>query len=254
MDDTAPLTSDKPCIISVKCILYKCKDFVSILPKCSAIKWKIRNNLCGNWEAFDWTNFLFYWIFRWMCDWNIEAVLWGMQLTLYVVLRLLDECIILCVLLLIECVQWVAVTWLVVSHELWYMTYFTCRAVEQSGGKMKCKCNAMQVVVLMVVVVAFYSVDFAMCRALQIFKVCFFNDIVSNWYLALVIGEHSSRDLWWNDSNRVKLKYLEKNLSHCHFPLEIPHGMAWGRVRVSTLRPANDHLSLGILHHVEVKQ
>jgi len=37
----------------------------------------------------------------------------------------------------------------------------------------------MQVVVLVVVVVAFYSMDFAMCRVLQYFKVCLFNDIVS---------------------------------------------------------------------------
>jgi len=36
------------------------------------------------------------------------------------------------------------------------MTYFTSRAIGQIGGKMKCKCNAMQVVVLVVV---FYSMD-----------------------------------------------------------------------------------------------
>jgi len=51
------------------------------------------------------------------------------------------------------------------------MTYFTSRAVGQIGGKMKCRCNVMQVVVLVVVVVAFYSMDFAMCRVLQLFKV-----------------------------------------------------------------------------------
>jgi len=62
------------------------------------------------------------------------------------------------------------------------MTYFTSRAIGQIGGKMKCKCNEMHVVVLVVVVVAFYSMDFAMCRVLQLFKVCLFNDIVSNWY------------------------------------------------------------------------
>jgi len=33
--DKAPLTSDKPFIISIKCVLYKYKDFVNILPKCS---------------------------------------------------------------------------------------------------------------------------------------------------------------------------------------------------------------------------
>jgi len=59
------------------------------------------------------------------------------------------------------------------------MTYFTSRAIGQTGRKRKCKCNAMQVVVLVVVVVAFYSMDFAMCRVLQYFKVCLFNDIVS---------------------------------------------------------------------------
>jgi hypothetical protein len=99
-------------------------------------------------------------------------------------------------------------------------------------------------------VVTFYFMDFAMCRVLQLFKVCLFNDIVSNWYLALVIGEHRSRGLWCNDSNRVKLKYLEKNLSHCHFPLQVPHAVAWSWVWVSTVRPANDHLSLGILCRV----
>jgi hypothetical protein len=60
------------------------------------------------------------------------------------------------------------------------MTYFTSRATGQTGVKMKCKCNAMQVVELVVVVVAFYSMDFAMCRVLQLFKVSLFNDIVSN--------------------------------------------------------------------------
>jgi len=132
-----------------------------------------------------------------MCDWNLEAVLWGVQLTLYVVLRLLDQCIIFCVLLLIECVQCVTVTWLLVSHELWYMTYFTSRAIGQIGGKMKCKCNAMHIVVLVVVVVAFYSMDFAMCRmcrVLQLFKVCLFNDIVSNWYYH-----------WWQVNTGVEI-------------------------------------------------
>jgi len=38
----------------------------------------------------------------------------------------------------------------------------------------------MQVVVLVVMVVTFYFMDFAMCRVLQLFKVCLFNDIVSN--------------------------------------------------------------------------
>jgi len=51
------------------------------------------------------------------------------------------------------------------------MTYFTSRTIGQTGGKMKCKCNALQVVVL---AVTFYSMDFAMCRVLQLFKVCFF--------------------------------------------------------------------------------
>jgi hypothetical protein len=38
----------------------------------------------------------------------------------------------------------------------------------------------MQVVVLVVGVVVFYFMDSALCRVLQLFKVCLFNDIVSN--------------------------------------------------------------------------
>jgi hypothetical protein len=47
------------------------------------------------------------------------------------------------------------------------MPYFASRATGQTGGKMKCKCNAMQVVVM---VVTFYFMDFAMCRVLQLLK------------------------------------------------------------------------------------
>ena len=57
------------------------------------------------------------------------------------------------------------------------MTYFTSRAIGQTDGKMNGKCNAMQVVVLVVV---FYSMDFAMCRVLHLFKVRLFSDIVCN--------------------------------------------------------------------------
>jgi len=110
------------------------------------------------------------------------------------------------------------------------MPYFTSRATGQTGGKMKCKCNAMQVVVLVVMVVTFYFMDFAMCRVLQLFKVCLFNDIVSNWYLALVVGEHRGRDLWLNDFNRVKTEVFgEKPVP---LPLSVT-GPTWNGLKLS---------------------
>jgi hypothetical protein len=32
-----------------------------------------------------------------------------------------------------------------------------------------------------------------------------------------------SVEYWWNDTDRGKPKYLEKNLSHCHFVLHKSH-------------------------------
>lgn len=121
------------------------------------------------------------------------------------------------------------------------MPYFTSRATGQTGGKMKCKCNAMQVVVLVVMVVTFYFMDFAMCRVLQLFKVCLFNDIVSNWYLALVVGEHRGRDLWLNDFNRVKTEVFgEKPVPLLLWPAPIPQTLALVRTQAYAVRGCQD--------------
>ena len=36
-------------------------------------------------------------------------------------------------------------------------------------------------------------------------------------YTAWVIDGWMSMEQWWKDTDRGKLKYWEKNLSHCHF-------------------------------------
>jgi hypothetical protein len=38
-----------------------------------------------------------------------------------------------------------------------------------------------------------------------------------NHYTAYVVDEWMSMEHWWNDSDRGKLKYWGKKLSHCHF-------------------------------------
>jgi hypothetical protein len=72
------------------------------------------------------------------------AVLWRMHHILHVMLLLLDWYIIFYVLLFSECVLCVTMTWLLVSHGLWYMKDFTSRAIGWTDWSMKCKCNVVE--------------------------------------------------------------------------------------------------------------
>jgi hypothetical protein len=65
-------------------------------------------------------------------------LLWRMHHILQVMLRLPIECNIFCVLLFNECVLCVTMTWLLINHELRYMTVFTSTAIWQTDGAMKC--------------------------------------------------------------------------------------------------------------------
>jgi len=40
---------------------------------------------------------------------------------------------------------------------------------------------------------------------------------------------HTITDRWWDNTDRGKPKYWEKNLSKCHFPQQISHKLAWDR-------------------------
>jgi len=45
-----------------------------------------------------------------------------------------------------------------------------------------------------------------------------FNDIINcKDYIASVKNKGTSMDHWWDDNDREKMKYLEKNLFHCYF-------------------------------------
>jgi hypothetical protein len=56
-------------------------------------------------------------------------------------------------------------------------------------------------------------------------------------------------EYWWNDTDREKPKYSEKNLSYCHF-VSYKYDIPWpgiGPVLCSD-RPAINCLSLGMAH------
>jgi len=57
-------------------------------------------------------------------------------------------------------------------------------------------------------------------------------------YTAWVVDEWMSMEQWWNDTDRRKRKYWEKNLSVAVllFPLQISRDLTWTRTRVFALR------------------
>ena len=42
-------------------------------------------------------------------------------------------------------------------------------------------------------------------------------------YTAWVVDGWMSVEQWWNNTDRVKLKYWEKSLTHCHFVCHCCH-------------------------------
>jgi len=56
-------------------------------------------------------------------------------------------------------------------------------------------------------------------------------------------------EYWWNDTDREKPKYSEKNLSHYHF-VSNKYDMPWPGIGplLCSDRPATDCLSLGMAH------
>jgi hypothetical protein len=50
--------------------------------------------------------------------------------------------------------------------------------------------------------------------------------MVTNTPVVFPLDDYEYGQPWWNDIDRGKLKYLERNLSHCHFVHhKTPHGL-----------------------------
>jgi hypothetical protein len=64
------------------------------------------------------------------------------------------------------------------------------------------------------------------------------------------IGVSTNEEHWWNDTARVKPKYSERNLSHCHFVHHKAHiyvysRLAWYRTWASKVRHMNEQHGVG---------
>jgi hypothetical protein len=70
-------------------------------------------------------------------------------------------------------------------------------------------------------------------RLIYHLKVCLFNDAVNCWgYIVSVINIWKH---WWNDTDEGKPKYLEKNLSQCHY-IHRKYQMEWPGIEPVPLR------------------
>jgi len=68
----------------------------------------------------------------------------------------------------------------------------------------------------------------------QLIQVPVNNSVNCYDYVALMINEWICTEYWWNNTDKRKLKYSGKNLSHCHTVINIPHRIAWDCIQATS--------------------